>query len=70
MCDISGMFGVPDTSVVDRMVGILTQRGPDGNGSWSDSKIALGHNRLSIVDLIGRSQPIIGNNGTVLIANG
>ena len=36
----------------------------------SDSKIALGHNRLSIVDLIGSSQPITGNNGTVLIANG
>ena len=70
MCGISGMFGMPDTSVVDRMVGILTHRGPDGNGSWSDSKIALGHNRLSIVDLIGSSQPIIGNNGTVLIANG
>ena len=70
MCGISGMFGMPDASVVDRMVGILTHRGPDGNGSWSDSKIALGHNRLSIVDLIGSSQPIIGNNGTVLIANG
>jgi len=70
MCGISGMFGMPDTSVVDRMVGILTHRGPDGHGSWSDSKIALGHNRLSIVDLIGSSQPIIGNNGTVLIANG
>jgi len=70
MCGISGMFGMPDTSVVERMVGILTHRGPDGNGSWSDSKIALGHNRLSIVDLVGSSQPIIGNNGTVLIANG
>ena len=70
MCGISGMFGMPDTSVIDRMVGILAHRGPDGNGSWSDSKIALGHNRLSIVDLIGSSQPIIGNNGTVLIANG
>ena len=70
MCGISGMFGIPDTSVVDRMVGILSHRGPDGKGLWSDSKIALGHNRLSIVDLIGSSQPIIGNNGTVLIANG
>ena len=70
MCGISGMFGMPDTSVVDRMVGILAHRGPDGNGSWSDSMIALGHNRLSIVDLIGSSQPIVGNNGTVLIANG
>jgi asparagine synthase (glutamine-hydrolysing) len=52
------------------MVGILTHRGPDGKGLWSDEKIALGHNRLSIVDLVGSSQPIIGNNGTVLVANG
>ena len=70
MCGISGMFGIPDTSVVRRMVGILTHRGPDGKGLWSDEKIALGHNRLSIVDLVGSSQPIIGNNGTVLVANG
>ena len=70
MCGISGMFGSPDTSVVQRMVEILTHRGPDGNGLWSDSKISLGHNRLSIVDLLGSSQPIIGNNGAVLIVNG
>ena len=70
MCGISGMFGLPDTSVIQRMVEILQHRGPDGNGIWSDSKIAFGHNRLSIVDLLGSSQPILGNNGTVLIANG
>ena len=70
MCGISGMFGLPDTAVIERMVGILSHRGPDGKGIWDDSKIALGHNRLSIVDLSGSSQPIIGNNGTVLIANG
>ena len=51
MCGISGMFGLPDTSVIQRMVEILQHRGPDGNGIWSDSKIAFGHNRLSIVDL-------------------
>ena len=70
MCGISGMFGLPDTSVIQRMVSILHHRGPDGNGIWSDSKIAFGHNRLSIVDLLGSSQPILGNNDTVLIANG
>ena len=70
MCGISGMFGLPDTSVTQRMVSILHHRGPDGNGIWSDSKIAFGHNRLSIVDLLGSSQPILGNNDTVLIANG
>ena len=70
MCGISGMFASPDEAVINRMVSILSHRGPDGNGIWRDSDIALGHNRLSIVDLAGSSQPIIGNNGTVLIANG
>ena len=70
MCGISGMLAYPDTAIVHRMVDILTHRGPDGDGVWADSDVALGHNRLSIVDLLGSSQPIIGNNGTVLIANG
>tara|TARA_B100002052_G_scaffold88371_1_gene81279 strand:+ start:3429 stop:5180 length:1752 start_codon:yes stop_codon:yes gene_type:complete len=64
------MFASPDEVVIQRMVSILSHRGPDGNGIWQDSDIALGHTRLSIVDLVGSSQPIIGNNGTVLIANG
>ncbi len=70
MCGISGMFASPDEAVIQRMVSILSHRGPDGNGIWQDSDISLGHTRLSIVDLVGSSQPIIGNNGTVLIANG
>ncbi|MED5308750.1 MAG: asparagine synthase (glutamine-hydrolyzing) [Candidatus Thermoplasmatota archaeon] len=70
MCGISGMFASPDEAVIQRMVSILSHRGPDGNGIWQDSDIALGHTRLSIVDLVGSSQPIIGNNCTVLIANG
>ncbi|GIR34133.1 MAG: hypothetical protein CM15mP47_3590 [Methanobacteriota archaeon] len=70
MCGISGMLASPDEAVIQRMVKILSHRGPDGNGVWSDSDIAIGHTRLSIVDLLGSSQPIIGNNNTVLIANG
>lgn len=70
MCGISGMLGNPDSSVVNRMVTSLNHRGPDGSGHWNDDNISLGHSRLSIVDLNGSRQPIIGNNGTVLVANG
>ena len=70
MCGISGMLGNPDNSVVHRMVSVLNHRGPDGSGHWNDENISLGHSRLSIVDLSGSRQPIIGNNGTVLVANG
>ena len=37
---------------------------------WHDESVALGHNRLAIVDLAGGSQPIISDKGVVLIANG
>ena len=70
MCGISGMLSSPDEAVIQRMVEILSHRGPDGDGIWSDSDLAFGHTRLSIVDLIGSSQPIIGTENTVLIANG
>ena len=70
MCGISGMLSSPDESVVGKMVNILSHRGPDGNGIWSDDSISVGHSRLSIVDLVGSSQPIISKSGTVLVANG
>ncbi len=70
MCGIAGMFSSPDESVIHRMVQILEHRGPDGNGVWLDQSVGLGHARLSIIDLIGSKQPILGNSGTVLIANG
>ncbi|MDO8777395.1 MAG: asparagine synthetase B, partial [Burkholderiaceae bacterium] len=40
-------------SVVTRMALAIKQRGPDDAGAWADSQagIALGHRRLSIVDL-------------------
>ena len=64
------MFSSPDNSVVNQMIKILNHRGPDGSGIWSDETISLGHNRLSIVDINGSQQPIIGNSNTILIANG
>ena len=70
MCGITGMLGNPEVSVVQKMMSYLTHRGPDGTGVWHDESVALGHNRLAIVDLAGGSQPIISDKGVVLIANG
>ena len=60
------MLSSPDEAVIQRMVEILSHRGPDGDGIWSDSDLAFGHTRLSIVDLIGSSQPIIGTDNTAV----
>ena len=55
MCGIAGIIanGALDISVVARMSGSIAHRGPDDEGMWSDAEaaVALGHRRLSIVDL-------------------
>jgi asparagine synthase (glutamine-hydrolysing) len=57
MCGIAGIFSrKKDLSIdhaVDLMVSALSHRGPDDQGTWSDSQagIYFGHRRLSIVDL-------------------
>ena len=54
MCGIGGFLsfdGVPDVDLVRRMLGRLHHRGPDGSGYYRDRRIALGHSRLSIIDL-------------------
>jgi asparagine synthase (glutamine-hydrolysing) len=54
MCGIAGFLGgKADREIVTRMTRALAHRGPDDEGIWLDPEagIALGHRRLSIVDL-------------------
>ena len=60
MCGLTGFLNrAPDQTadelraVAGRMVATLHHRGPDDTGTWCDpaAGIALGHKRLSIVDL-------------------
>jgi asparagine synthase (glutamine-hydrolysing) len=54
-------------SICDRM----THRGPDGSGYLVDGTVALGHRRLSIIDVAGGTQPLGNEDGTVqVIFNG
>jgi asparagine synthase (glutamine-hydrolysing) len=47
-------------SDIRRGMAQLKHRGPDADGTWlsPDRKVALGHVRLSIVDIEGGAQPI------------
>ena len=81
MCGIAGFidcskqFNPEELSrCVAEMSDRLAHRGPDGSGVWTDSDlgIALGHRRLSIIDLsdMGR-QPMVSDDGRfVLTYNG
>jgi asparagine synthase (glutamine-hydrolysing) len=77
MCGIAGLWS-PASNVegnllatVGRMVDTIAQRGPDEVGTWSDidSAFALGHRRLSIVDLSPAGhQPMHSSSGRYVIA--
>jgi asparagine synthase (glutamine-hydrolysing) len=71
MCAIAGFLSpAPDPGVLDRMTDSLRHRGPDDRGVWIGDGAALGHRRLSILDLspAGR-QPMVSDRW-VLVFNG
>jgi asparagine synthase (glutamine-hydrolysing) len=75
MCGICGMFdrsGSPaNRDLLGRMIDVLRHRGPDGSGELVDREVALGHLRLSIIDVEGGSQPIDNEDGRLqVIFNG
>lgn len=76
MCGICGAFNLDDgppleLATLRRMVGALRHRGPDENGGFRDGRAALGHTRLSIIDLSGGKQPMTNETGDVwLVFNG
>lgn len=78
MCGIAGFTfprGTLKPEAVERltskMIQRLVHRGPDASGIWSADGIALGHRRLSIIDLTGGAQPMIDpDTGCVLTFNG
>ena len=63
MCGIAGLFypATPkpiDPARVVAMTDAIAHRGPDGSGVWTAPGVALGHRRLSIIDLAGGAQPM------------
>jgi asparagine synthase (glutamine-hydrolysing) len=54
------------------MAATMGDRGPDGSGVWSQGPIALGHRRLSIIDLSERAaQPLVDpESGVTIVFNG
>ncbi|MDY7394206.1 asparagine synthase (glutamine-hydrolyzing) [Aureibaculum sp. 2210JD6-5] len=70
MCGIAGVFGNESNSVVlGKMLTAQAHRGPDNTGIWVDQNIAIGHNRLSIIDLsVDSNQPFIDNSGRYILS--
>src|SRR3990170_787973 len=73
MCGIAGALGAGRVSLA-AAVGCISHRGPDDTGVWesNDGTVALGHKRLSIIDLSAAGhQPMVGGGDRFhLVFNG
>lgn len=72
MCGIAGWVDFTrdlrrETAAVQAMTDTMALRGPDAGEVWISERAALGHRRLSIIDLEGGRQPMVAEeNGQVL----
>ncbi len=74
MCGIAGIFNLngnqdqpPNRDDLLPMIRALHHRGPDDVGMYLDPDVALGHARLSIIDLEGGKQPIANEDGSIQV---
>ncbi|MCC6927898.1 MAG: asparagine synthase (glutamine-hydrolyzing) [Gemmatimonadaceae bacterium] len=73
MCGICGIVTGPrgtraaDRDTVERMCHSIVHRGPDGSGYFVEPGVALGHRRLSIVDVTHGAQPMASDDGRFTI---
>ena len=76
MCGIAAIFSRRDripAEAIERATGTLYHRGPDGRKHWisADAHVALGHTRLSIIDLKTGDQPIASEDERIhIVVNG
>ncbi len=72
MCGIAGLWtgernASVDRALLERMIGALAHRGPDGDGIHVEPGVGLAHRRLSIIDLSGGAQPLGNEDNTVMV---
>ena len=75
MCGITGIINLDDDeinfSLLKKMSGCLSHRGPDESGFFLNNNVGLANTRLSIVDIEGGHQPFISyDKKVVVIQNG
>ena len=78
MCGIAGFARAKNSTramegahVLRNMVATLSNRGPDAEGMKVVGSVALGHRRLSVIDLSGGAQPMYNDElGLTVVFNG
>jgi asparagine synthase (glutamine-hydrolysing) len=70
VCGIAGIVSSADPvepELVERMCRTMVHRGPDSRGLFADEGVALGVQRLAVIDLDGGNQPICSEDGSVVV---
>lgn len=69
MCGIAGILDLRrrsvDQALLVTLCDALKHRGPDAAGYYTAPSVALGHRRLSIIDLAGGQQPMPNEDGSI-----
>src|SRR5215467_10926106 len=70
MCGIVGSIdavaGHVSPALLDAMRDVMTPRGPDGVGSYTDGAVAMAMRRLAVIDPEGGQQPFFNCKGDVV----
>ena len=72
MCGIAGVFHFDHNRPVDQdmlknMSDVISYRGPDADGFFTNKNVGLAHRRLSIIDLSSGAQPMYNDDGQIVI---
>lgn len=71
MCGIAGYVSyrtAAETGLIENMTAAIMHRGPDASGCYIHNNLALGHRRLSIIDLSDAAvQPMKNEDGSIIV---
>jgi asparagine synthase (glutamine-hydrolysing) len=71
MCGIAGFVNADhrpaNPEILKAMTSTIAHRGPDADGQWIEGETALGHRRLSIIDVSGGAQPMANEDDTIWV---
>ncbi len=70
MCGIAGKIdhaGAVDADLLHRMCAVMAHRGPDACGTYFESGVGVGMQRLAIIDVAGGDQPIFSEDRSVAV---
>src|SRR5947209_11931760 len=76
MCGICGIYNIESgepvsATLIERMMGQISHRGPDDRGRYLDGSLGVGCVRLSIIDLESGHQPLANETGDIwVVCNG